>query len=851
MVMIAQNLEKVSGNLRQEILTAEKKPYVQPINYPGLPKSLKAFARWMPWRFVKKGGKWSKVPIDPANPSQFGSHSNPDHWMPFSDAMKMVASSTGSLDGLKIVPGEEITILDLDNALNPDKTPKPTVKKVLEVANTYCDISPTGTGCKLAFRVPYASLLERAELHGITRIESLVHKVEVPQEGWDCEALYGTKAACLTGYNLPGCPDEVNDDPDAFFDVWDLLYEDTLTQAAINEKRGAMVNGSVAITSKDIPLDVILGRAKAMSPKFKSLFNGDMSEHGEDHSVADMSLYSQLAFWIGPDPDRIKEAFSRSALYRDSKNDKYHDTTLGKVLADLNEVFDWKKADEKLKWLDDLEAQGPPVVEAPDITAGAKGTDGASACGKLDFDAMAAAEPPGAYEPTQADRDAQEEALYLKYLQDKGVKVVSLGASSDGPFRFLTDSCPCCNSHGAFIAERRTMKRYYNCSGKSGANWDAATAMWAGTKMKRGGFTIPELDKLPTPDWQVHNHWPENSLIMVYGPSGVYKSFLSADWGLSIASGRPFQGVHKVKQGPVAYVVGEGQGGVQKRLKAWLQKNEVDGNIPFVVIPYQFDLTNAGETEAMEILRIAQDKLGCMPSVVIVDTLNRHFGPGNENDTNDMSAFVKSCDLMRHETGGSVVVVHHTGRDSSRERGSIVLRSSCDVIISCDMYGDKKGVVVACEKQKDEDDFKPYLLLKEVRDIGNGITSLTLKLDDQWTKPKKEEKDKKTVWKDDEEVVLHFASVGEKNAWSKTKFTEQVQAELRSREADHIGEKRISLAIDTLVKRGKLRATEATNANHIKYYKPELATDTGFFLQEFITQEDDACGMACGMENES
>jgi hypothetical protein len=70
------------------------------------------------------------------------------------------------------------------------------------------------------------------------------------------------------------------------------------------------------------------------------------------------------------------------------------------------------------------------------------------------------------------------------------------------------------------------------------------------------------------------------------------------------------------------------------------------------------------------------------PDIVVTDTLNAYFGGGDENSTQDMSVWCGSVRYLRDTLGCSVVVIHHTGHgDSGRERGSIVLRATADVLI--------------------------------------------------------------------------------------------------------------------------------------------------------------------------
>jgi hypothetical protein len=51
----------------------------------------------------------------------------------------------------------------------------------------------------------------------------------------------------------------------------------------------------------------------------------------------------------------------------------------------------------------------------------------------------------------------------------------------------------------------------------------------------------------------------------------------------------------------------------------------------FVFIPATFNLLD--EAEIDEVIQIARDDLGQNPSLVVIDTLARNFGGGNENAT--------------------------------------------------------------------------------------------------------------------------------------------------------------------------------------------------------------------------
>ena len=68
--------------------------------------------------------------------------------------------------------------------------------------------------------------------------------------------------------------------------------------------------------------------------------------------------------------------------------------------------------------------------------------------------------------------------------------------------------------------------------------------------------------------------------------------------------------------------------------------------------------------------------------LIIVDTLSRVIGNGDENKTVDMNKLVKSCDVLRAATGAHLMLIYHCGKDKSKgARGSSALRAATDTEI--------------------------------------------------------------------------------------------------------------------------------------------------------------------------
>ncbi len=211
-----------------------------------------------------------------------------------------------------------------------------------------------------------------------------------------------------------------------------------------------------------------------------------------------------------------------------------------------------------------------------------------------------------------------------------------------------------------------------------------------------------EIGDLRPPDWLIKGVLTSDSLAMLYGAAGAGKTFACLDMALHIAAGKPYHD-RPVKQCPVVYIAGEGRAGIAKRVLAWCDKWGVDlDEIPFGITSRSVAfLDDLAVNELAEVLHNRPQNAG----LVIVDTVARNFGDGDENSTRDMSKFVDSLDVIRTVNDGAcVLVVHHTGKaEGAAARGNSALRAAIDTEIA--VKGVEGGVTVTCTKQKDAEQF--------------------------------------------------------------------------------------------------------------------------------------------------
>jgi hypothetical protein len=105
------------------------------------------------------------------------------------------------------------------------------------------------------------------------------------------------------------------------------------------------------------------------------------------------------------------------------------------------------------------------------------------------------------------------------------------------------------------------------------------------------------------------------------------------------------------------------------------------------------------------------------PALIIIDTLNRNFGDGDENTTKDMTRFVDHLAFLQHHTKACMMVVHHTGKgDSELARGNSSLRAAMDTEMVVRPLA--SNIELVCTKQKDAAPFKPSVFNLSVINLG-------------------------------------------------------------------------------------------------------------------------------------
>jgi hypothetical protein len=215
-------------------------------------------------------------------------------------------------------------------------------------------------------------------------------------------------------------------------------------------------------------------------------------------------------------------------------------------------------------------------------------------------------------------------------------------------------------------------------------------------------------------EWIIQNVLPARAFGILVGPPGSYKSFVALDIAEAIATGRTWMGNQVSSPGAVLYIAGEGFGGLGARIMSTKINHNTKDGAEIYVIRNQLNLRSSADD--FNILMDSIDDLiqrtGIDLRLIMIDTLARSFGGGNENDSSDMGGWIHNCGRMQRKLDCALMAMHHSGKDILRgARGHSSLLGAVDTqleLTKIAMDQPKEGVagrgVITLSKSKDGQD---------------------------------------------------------------------------------------------------------------------------------------------------
>jgi hypothetical protein len=227
------------------------------------------------------------------------------------------------------------------------------------------------------------------------------------------------------------------------------------------------------------------------------------------------------------------------------------------------------------------------------------------------------------------------------------------------------------------------------------------------------------------PEFTVDGLIETETLGLIFGDPGCGKSFLAVDLALSVATGADFH-EHPTKQGAVFFIAGEGHNGLARRFAAWSKARDVPlAGVPLFKSERAAQFLDGASAKAVNDAVAQLTVKHGTPALIIIDTLARNFGPGDENNTKEMSEFVVAIDDMKARFPGCcVLIVHHSGHgDKQRARGAMALKGALDFEFRVEKKG--REVQLINTKMKDAEAPKDmFFSFRQVELDGNAKSAV-------------------------------------------------------------------------------------------------------------------------------
>lgn len=287
-------------------------------NPHGLPAQLRQHARFCLWRYETVDGQENrKVLYNPATHSRAKAN-DPNTFGTFSEAM----NAGGDYSGLGVGMFGNLAAIDIDHCIENGQL-SPMAADIVSSMSSYTEISPSGTGIRILFYAP-----------GMTYDKDRYY-IKNPARGLEIYiAGMTSRYVTVTGNRLNSADIETRSKE--CMAVVDKYMKRPERQQATAPVPARPLNNS-DLSDDDI---IRIASKSRTGSTFDELWGGGYAGN-PSHSEADLALCNMLAFYTGPNPDRIDALFRQSGLMRDKweQRDRYREDTIQKAIDSCNGKF--------------------------------------------------------------------------------------------------------------------------------------------------------------------------------------------------------------------------------------------------------------------------------------------------------------------------------------------------------------------------------------------------------------------------------------------------------------------------------------------------------------------------------
>jgi len=299
------------------------------VKLENIPEELKQRPQWVLWRYVGRGDeKPAKVPL--TTEGRFAKVNDPTTWATYEDAVAAVEHIQCEGIGFVFTEDDPYCGVDIDNCRDPETGKLNELgMNATEKLRTYGEASPSCTGIKFFGR---ASIPQKSGCR-FSDPEGALGGVEI----------YGSsRFFTVTGGILPDSPTVVADCQEELNGVLQWLRDNGWSRESAAHPDDDDVEPSPNPVTADWSDERVIDacRSAANGEKFVRLWDGDLTDYGDDHSRADAALLSRLGFYTGNDPERLDRLFRQSNLFRDKwEREDYRASTIRVALRGMTEFY--------------------------------------------------------------------------------------------------------------------------------------------------------------------------------------------------------------------------------------------------------------------------------------------------------------------------------------------------------------------------------------------------------------------------------------------------------------------------------------------------------------------------------
>lgn len=274
-------------------------PNLTPLNPNGIPDELKLLEQWVGWRFeAKPDGGATKIPINVRTGAR-ASSTNHATWTSFSRAL--ASYNRGQVDGIGFVFTREDPYIGFDRDDVEEGDPFG-LDALVDEMGTHTEVSPSGNGIHII---------------GEGKLPSSTGKHPKGLGIFEHSRFF-----TMTGNLVDGEVRPIRDIQDVIDRKWSTWFPPPPESAP-------PPSSSTGLNDEKI-LELV--RSARNGAKFDRLWSGDLSDHNDNASEADLALLSHLTFYT-QDAGQLDRLYRQSALYREKwERQDYRTLTISKAL---------------------------------------------------------------------------------------------------------------------------------------------------------------------------------------------------------------------------------------------------------------------------------------------------------------------------------------------------------------------------------------------------------------------------------------------------------------------------------------------------------------------------------------